>query len=165
MKLLILFTLSIIPLSSQAQGPQMRNIQRTLKDTTTMVALDLNEKTVFCTERGYGINTLKVSVPDLVHLAHFDHKVAGEAQPCIQAGACTENNIPSNIIIPDEPYTIIPIRVRLIQNIQLNVDEKTCAIYLSEKITTFIRNRSFIHFMQGAPGPMDYEKCLKLAPL
>lgn len=140
-------------------------VQSVLKDTTTIVALDLNPKTVFCTARGYGTVQLKVSVPDLDWLAHFDHRVVGEGLPCITGGACSEALQPGNIIDLNEPVVLAPIRVVLKQTLSIDEDAKTCTQTLTENITSLIRGKPFTHVRGSEPVPMDLEKCLKLSVL
>jgi len=138
---------------------------RVLKDTTTMVAIDLNETTAFCTDRGYGNIQLKVSVPDLDILAHFDHRVVGEGQPCITAGRCSPSNGPGAIIDPKEPMAVVPMRVVLEDLVTIDEATATCSHQLRETVTSLIRGKKFSHLRSGLLEPMSYEKCLKLAGL
>jgi hypothetical protein len=133
-----------------------------LKDTTTIVALDLNPKTVFCTARGYGTIQLKISVPDLDWLAHFDHRVVGETLPCITGGECIGELQPGKIIDLNEPITLAPVQVVLKQVLEVDDAAKTCSQTLNEEIHSLIRGKPFNHFKFGDTTPLDYAKCQKL---
>src|SRR5690349_14105848 len=107
-KTLLLLMVSIFQVQAHASPVQ---ISRVLKDTTTTVALELTDQTVFCTNRGYSQIELKVSVPDLEWLAHFDHKVVGERVPCITGGECSPDLQPTTILDPNETVALAPVRV------------------------------------------------------
>lgn len=137
-------------------------VETVLKDTTTIVAVDINPKTVFCTDRGYSNIQLKVSLPDLDWLAHFDHRVVGERLPCITGGACSDALQPGNIIDLNEPIVLAPVRVVLTQTLTVDDASNACTQTLSEEITSLIRGRTFKHFRAGEPTPIDMAKCHKL---
>ena len=139
------------------------SIERTLKDTTTLVAVDLNPKTVFCTSRGYGTQQIKVSVADLNWLAHFDHRVVGETLPCMTGGACTAELQPGVLIDPKEPVVLIPVRVVLTETLSIDEDRKTCSHRLNESVSSLIRGKPFTHWKTGDVEPLPYAKCEKLA--
>jgi hypothetical protein len=132
-----------------------------LKDTTTIIALELTNQTVFCTDRGYGNLQLKVSVPDLDWLAHFDHRVVGESAPCITGGSCFEVQ-PHDIIDPNQRLTIAPMRVVLTEEITVNRQAQTCERQLTENVTSTIRGKAFTHYRGGNIEPWDFEKCALL---
>jgi hypothetical protein len=138
---------------------------RVLKDTTTMVAVDLNEQTVFCTDRGYGNVQLKVSVPDLDVLAHFDHRVVGEGLPCITGGACDETRQPRDIIDPAHPFEVIPVRVVLKENVTVDYEAHTCARVLTEEVSSLIRRHKFVHERGGDVEQVPFDKCQALSGL
>lgn len=132
---------------------------RVLKDTTTWVAISLTPQTVFCTDRGYGTVQLKVSVPDLEHLAHFDHRVVGERLPCITGGLCKPGNNPSDLIQSNERLAVAPIRVVLKETTILNEEGTSCQRQLTEEITSQIRGHRFTHQRANELIPVDVEKC------
>jgi hypothetical protein len=139
---------------------QPESVTQVLKDDTTFVALALNDKTVFCTQFGYGEPELKVSVPDLDWLAHFDHRVVGELLPCMAAGPCSENLQPGNIIDPTAPITRVPVRVVLKASYVIDHTQKTCERTLQEEVHSVIRDRRFTHGRTGAPEAVDYDLCV-----
>ncbi len=140
-------------------------VERTLKDSTTMVALDLNASTVFCTDRGYSNIQLKVSVPDLDVLAHFDHRVVGEDLPCITGGLCGGDLTPDAVIDAKEPIVFAPIRVILKETLTIDHDAKSCTRSLTERISSLIRGRLFNHERSSDAEPLAFEKCKKLSQI
>jgi hypothetical protein len=140
-------------------------VHRVLKDQTTMIALDLNDTSVFCTQRGYGNVQLKISVPDLDWLAHFDHRVEGEGLPCITGGRCTGTLTPAAIIDPADKISVVPMRVILTDELTIDDTAKTCTRQLREDVKSHIRGRNFFHQMWGANESVDYEKCKKVQHL
>lgn len=50
------------------------------------IHLNLNKKSVRCSDLGYGNVQLKISVNDLEWISFFDHSNTGEAEPCMTAG-------------------------------------------------------------------------------
>lgn len=140
-------------------------VVRVLRDSTTIVALNLNTTTVFCTARGYGTVQLKVSVPDLAWLAHFDHRVVGETEPCMTAGVCNEQNGPSRIISSTERLAVVPVRVILTENLVIDEEAKTCTSRLSEEVKSNVRGVDFQHFKSEGPKADDFERCLKIRRL
>ncbi len=136
-------------------------LARTLKDTTTTIALDLNEKTVFCTVQGYSSLQLKVSVPDLDWLAHFNHRVPGESLPCMTAGMCTPELGPKDILAAGR-VGLTRVRVVLVQRISLDADAKTCESVLEETVTANLRGHAFSHFRAGENRPIDFDLCQAL---
>lgn len=162
MKKLIILLGFILQTSAFAEPYQ---VTRVLKDTTTMSAVDLNPQTVFCTDRGYGNIQLKVSVPDLDLLAHFDHRVVGENQPCITGGRCIDGHGPGTIL-NDEPIDTIPLRVILTETLTIDPELKTCTRYVTEEVKSLIRGVKFNHHRADEDAkPMDFEKCMKVEGL
>lgn len=151
--------LSIASVASAA-GPNSYTVERVLKDSTTMSLIELNEQTVFCTARGYGNVQLKVSVPELDELAHFDHRVVGERLPCITGGACSDALQPGLLIRPNERFALAPIRVILKETLQIDPDAKTCQRMLQEEVRSVIREHRFDHFKYSEMKDADYEKCV-----
>lgn len=143
-----------------------RTEARVLKDTTTQVSIPLNAETVFCTERGYGIVQLKVSVPDLAWLAHFDHRVVGEGLPCITGGACSDTQNPGEIIDAAHPLETIPVRVVLSEQLTIDDEAKTCTRFLTEAVTSLIRRHKFEHYRYSDEAvAVPYEQCLAVLGL
>lgn len=142
------------------------SVTRVLKDTTTIVSIPLNAETVFCTDRGYGNVQLKVSVPDLDWLAHFDHRVVGEGLPCITGGACTDANGPGQILDADHPIESIPVRVVLKETLTIDEAAKSCTRYLTEEVSSLIRRHKFEHYrFADQATPVALEQCLAVLGL
>jgi hypothetical protein len=138
------------------------HLMRVLKDTTTQVALELTPTTVFCTARGYMSEVLKVSVPDLDWLAHFDHRVEAEGLPCVAGGPCIDGFGPGQIIDPNDRVALASVRVVLEEHLTLDRQKRTCSRVLGEKIHAVIRGRDFDHFKDSGSESVDFEKCEKL---
>jgi hypothetical protein len=161
--IILLATLTLGATAAQAE-PEV--ITRTLKDTTTIVSVALNEQTVFCTDRGYGNVQLKVSVPDLNWLAHFDHRVVGEGLPCITGGLCDAVRNPGAILDPEHPLESVPVRVVLTETLSLDHDAKTCTRFLTEEVTSLIRRHKFEHYRYSDDvAPVAFEQCLAVRGL
>ena len=161
-----LFLLATL-LTTHAALAEPKTVTRTLKDTTTWIALELNPKTVFCTVKGYGFEQLKISVPDLDWLAHFNHRVEGESLPCVALGRCTHfgNGLdlkPQDIFDPQRPIAIAGIRVILRENLTIDRDAKTCSRVLEEEIGGLIRDHEISHHKHGEAETVLFEKCQKL---
>lgn len=163
MKKALWLLISILPVQTFASD--LIQASRVLKDTTTPVALELTDKTVFCTDRGYGNIQLKISVPDLDWLAHFDHRVVGEGVPCMTAGRCSDALSPNSILEPNERIAIAPIRAILTERLQLDRTRRTCMQFLEEQIESTVRGRRFQHSRAKSMGAMDFEKCEKLVAI
>ncbi|HVH46992.1 MAG TPA: hypothetical protein VM925_31830 [Labilithrix sp.] len=138
---------------------------RVLRDVTTPVVLTLDDKTVFCTDRGYGWTVLKVSVPDLDWLGHFDHRVEGEGLPCITAGQCGAGVQPSSVLDAKNPRANVSVRVVLTEHVVLDRAQKTCWRSLTEHVTAEIRGQSFSHHRSGDIEPSDFDTCDALVKL
>jgi hypothetical protein len=157
--------LAMVLVQAQAYGAPVR-VSRVLKDSTTIVALELTNQSVFCTDLGYGNVQLKVNVPDLDWLAHFDHRVVGEGLPCITGGECSDALNPGSIIDPNERLAIVPVRVILTERLWIDEEKKTCHRFLEEEIKSHIRGRNFYHHRtDDDAAPADFEKCVKTANL
>jgi hypothetical protein len=145
-----------------AQAFATRNVQRVLKDATTMVALELTDKNVFCTALGYGTVQLKVNVPELDHLAHFDHRVVGEGRPCITGGECSDSNTVDSILNGDK-VVAVPMRVILSEYLEINDQAKTCTRTLVEDIKSHIKGKNFVHRRTSdVPVEVPYDNCIKI---
>ncbi len=154
-------TLSLTALSGKAETVVKT---RVLKDSTTLIALELNKKTVFCTDLGYGNVQLKINVPELDDIAHFNHRVVGEGLPCIAGGACTSELGPDNILDESKPIEIVPVRVVLSEILEIDEPSKSCMRSLVEKVQSVVRGVEFTHHRESRVAE-KIEKCLKAATL
>jgi hypothetical protein len=162
MKLIHTLFITTFCLNAGGAHAEARVEERVLKDTTTMVSVALNNESVFCTARGYGSVQLKISVPELSHLAHFDHRVVGESVACITGGECTDTNKPGNIVDPARPLSLVPVRVILSEQLTIDDEAKSCERVLTELVKSTIREQNFTHFRNGEPTAENYEKCLQV---
>ncbi len=151
---------AILAMSSLTAMAESVTTTRVLKDETTVIALKLTPDTVFCTDRGYGNIQLKVSVPDLDWLAHFDHRVFGEGLPCIAGGRCDETRNPGAILNSTNAYDVVPVRVILSEILEIDADAKTCTRSLQETVKAHIRGVDFSHDRYDeAPALVEFERC------
>lgn len=142
-----------------AQAADSEEVVRVLKDSTTFVGLELNNQSVFCTSRGYGTVQLKVSVPDLDWLAHFDHRVVGERLPCITGGVCGDDLQPNLLVKAEEPVVSAPIRVILREALVADYDQQHCKRQLREEVQSLIRGIRFTHHKAGKWEDVEWLKC------
>jgi hypothetical protein len=149
--------------TTSADGLEVHS--RVVRESTTPVVLTLDSKTVFCTDRGYGMTVLKVSVPDLDWLAHFDHRVEGEGLPCMTAGACTPSFGPNAVTEGAEARVTSSVHVTLTEVVTLDRTKKTCERRLDEEVDADIRGHAFTHSRSGNVEPSDFETCAAIAKL
>lgn len=139
--------------------------ERTLKDTTTWIALSLNEGTVFCSAIGYGSSFLKVSVPDLDWLAHFDHRADTLGLPCAAAGECSDVLNPETILQSRPGVESVALRVILTEVLSVDVEGQRCQRWLREEVQAVVRGVPLRHRVQGEPQEVPFETCRALAAL
>jgi hypothetical protein len=156
MKKILLSTLLSLHLSALGAPEES---SRVLKDSTTWVALELNDKTVFCTDKGYGNVQLKVSVPDLDWLAHFDHRVVGERVPCITGGACSEFLQPDKLLDGGNSIVVVPMRVVLTEHLKIDRDAQSCERQIQEAVHSQIKGQMFSHYRSGAWQSANLDIC------
>lgn len=144
-----------------------------LKNESHQISIDLNSKTVRCSDLGYGNVQLKISVLPLEYISFFDHSNRGEAEPCMTAGmmSCLQDpfgNGPSG----DETSMLDRFRALglvktqlqrvLSEKITLNHTQRTCHRRLEETVETDVDGVLFTHFRSGDLGEYPYEVCLEL---
>jgi hypothetical protein len=145
-----------------AQEAALETKERVLRDGTTPSVVLLTAETVRCSALGYGRPELKVSVPDLKHLAVLDHANEGEAAPCVTAGACRAGNDPESILDPASTEATTELRVTLVERYVLDHVRKTCHRTLSERVQASIRGKEFRHLKGADLGALPYEACVIL---
>lgn len=137
--------------------------RRVLRDTTTPIALELTDETVFCSAFGYGASFLKVSVPDLDWLAHFDHRVIENGLPCAASGACDETNNPEALLAGNPRLSVVPVQVVLTEILTLDPAAGTCMRQLVEDVTIQLADRKLKHHAEGEVSAYPFEKCAAVA--
>lgn len=138
-------------------------VRRALRDQTTDIALALNEQTVFCSAQGYSASFLKVSVPDLDWLAHFDHRVDSAGLPCAAAGECSDTVTPQSLLGANASLSVVPVRVVLTERLILDAGARTCLRQLVETVTIQLKDRVLRHSAEDDLTAFPYEKCAALA--
>ena len=139
--------------------------ERILKDTTTWIALSLNAETVFCSAIGYSASFLKVSVPDLDWLAHFDHRADTLGLPCAAAGQCTDLLDPETILQSRPGVEPVALRVILTEVLSVDLEGQRCQRWLREEVQAVVRGVPLRHRVQGEPEDVPFETCRALAAL
>lgn len=139
--------------------------RRVLRDQTTTIALSLNSETVFCSALGYSASFLKVSVPDLDWLAHFNHRVEASGLPCAAAGECSEANSPEAVLASNPSLAMVPMRVVLTEHLDIDPAAHTCKRQLVETVTVQLNGRVLRHSAQDEFTDYPFEKCAAIAAL
>ncbi|MBC8057159.1 MAG: hypothetical protein H7Y61_11345 [Rhizobiales bacterium] len=137
-------------------------VARYLPPTTT-IALALSPQTVFCSALGYSASFLKVSVPDLDWLAHFDHRVDEAGLPCAAAGECSATLTPQALLSANPSLALVPVRVVLSESLILDPTARTCTRRLVEKVTIELSDRVLRHTVEDQPVDWPYETCAALS--
>lgn len=137
--------------------------QRVLSDKTSQVALALNDETVFCSAIGYGVSFLKVSVPDLDWLAHFNHRANTLGLPCAAAGECTDLLNPESILQSRPGVEAVEVRVILTEVLRIDVEGQRCSRWLKEDVEATVRGVQLRHHVEGTPEEVPFETCQVLA--
>ena len=148
------------------RGPiQSGDRQRVLSDKTSRVALALNDETVFCSAIGYGVSFLKVSVPDLDWLAHFNHRANTLGLPCAAAGECTDLLNPESILQSRPGVEAVDVRVVLTEVLRVDVEPQRCSRWMTESVEAKVRGLQLRHHVDGTPEDVPFERCQVLASL
>jgi hypothetical protein len=158
--------ISLLLAASGAQADPLETKIYIIKDQTSPVTVELDTNTVRCSEVGYGLSNLKVSVPELKFLAHFDHSTPGDINPfpCITAGMCATpwnptGPTPATLIRADQPTEAIQVRIVLKETYLLDHTAQTCHRTLQEDVTTTIRGLDFYHHREARFGQFPYAAC------
>lgn len=131
-----------------------------VQDVTTPISLQLDDTSVFCTSLGYGGDYfLKVSIPQLDALAHFDHRVEGTNLPCAAVGACTAQMNTENIIQGNPGLEPVDLRVVLTEKRILDGDAQTCSRQLVEDVSAIVRGVPLKHHVEGAVETAALSDC------
>ncbi len=135
-------------------------LTRTVSDVTTPISLELNDTSVFCTVLGYGgENFLKVSIPQLDSLAHFDHRVEGTNLPCAAVGECTPQMNADNILQNNPGIEPVDLRVDLTEKRFLDGDAQTCQRQLIEDVSAVVRGVPLHHHVEGELETLTLAEC------
>lgn len=139
--------------------------QRVVSDKTSPVALTLNADTVFCSALGYGVSFLKVSVPDLDWLAHFNHRANTLGLPCAAAGECTDLLNPESILQSRPGVETVEVRVVLTEVLRVDLQGQRCSRWLKEDVEAKVRGVQLRHHVDGPVEAVPFEQCQVLAAL
>ena len=143
-------------------------VERIIKDEVHKTTITLDDSTVRCSSLGYGMSELKISVPSLEWYAIFDHSNQDGRGPCVTAGTefcngfdrfSNENNIPDNLLDPDNTRQDIEVRVFLKEVFQATAD--SCLRTLKEHVETNVRGIPFTHVRVKSIGTLPLSECLQ----
>lgn len=165
-KILFLFLSS---LAIQAQAKE--NI--VLSDEIKVVA-EINDKTVFCSEKGYGIAELKINIKDLdgkTILDHSNYRFGDPSRlPCMTAGYCkgsfgNEGLTVEDILQGNPGQEKIVIKRQVIEDFYKAHDQTNnvyvCQREIIEKLETVIRGIKFHHQRTLSAESFPLDKCGK----
>ncbi|HEY0880427.1 MAG TPA: hypothetical protein VGD87_02795 [Archangium sp.] len=138
-------------------------LRTVLSDVTSPISLLLTQDTVFCSAIGYGLSFLKVSIPQLDQLAHFDHRVEEAGLPCAAVGACDEELGPQSVLQGNPGVENVSVRVVLTEVIRIDEAEGTCSRQLLEDVFTTVRGNELRHHEEDEPSPMRFDDCRAIA--
>jgi hypothetical protein len=150
------------PVPTRAR-PLPAELRTVLRDVTTPIDLLLSEDTVFCSAIGYGLSFLKVSIPQLDELAHFDHRVEEAGLPCAAVGACDAELGPQSVLQGKPGVERVSVRVVLTEVIRIDEEAGACSRQLLEDVFTTVRGNELRHHEEDARSPMSFDDCRAIA--
>jgi hypothetical protein len=144
-------------------APLPAEVRTVLRDVTTPIDLSLTPSTVFCSAIGYGLSFLKVSIPQLDELAHFDHRVEEAGLPCAAVGACDDVLGPDSVLQGRPGVERVAVRVVLLEVLRLDHETKQCTRQLKEDVFATVRGVALSHDEEDKPAPLAWDACVLLA--
>lgn len=157
----------VFSFAAEAQQPRFEHFTRVSLQDKFTAPLDLNTETVRCSQVGYGMEELKISVPVLKWMAIFDHANIGEEQPCMTAGACKamwmeDGHTVEEFLARISGPQIAEIQRVLSESFALNHDQRSCKRTLSESLETTVGGVKFNHVVSKHIGDLPFEACLEI---
>jgi hypothetical protein len=160
---LITFTISLFGYGKSYAG------ERIVLHDSKNVSLKVNETTVRCSEKGYGLSELKVNIHDLDGWTILDHSNAafGEfnGEPCMTAGACkspiSRNGFDLQDILskaPDSTKAIVERTIVEKKEVTVDGENNVCRRTITENLKTKILNIDF-HHSRSFSQDFDVEAC------
>ena len=139
-----------------------------ISDKTINSTIKLNSITVRCSMIGYGVEKLKVSVPDLEWEVLLDHLNFGKNEPCMTSGACSFS--PGAEVHPDVASILninkltedIEIQIILVEKYSINHKNKSCNRILEESLLSKVRSKTFTHSRSISFGDYPYKLCIQI---
>jgi hypothetical protein len=125
------------------------------------VDIELNDKTVLCTNADYSARMLKINIPQLRNFTSLDHTNSGTGQPCAQGGVCTDSNSPDSVIKLG-PTVTASLQVQRKLFAQIDHEKKTCVMEMTEIVDVDIKGKNFHHEAWGSIGSVSYASCVAL---
>lgn len=126
-----------------------------LKDQKTF-EVEVNQTTVRCSARGYGLEELKINIKDLDGWTLFDHSniLFGDfiGLPCMTAGLCSfsggEDGLNVDDVVQNNPRTetiVVSREVIESRHVKNDGNDKICSRSLMEKLHTTVGGVKFDH--------------------
>lgn len=157
----LLLLASLLNISqAQAARPEQETKETIVHRTTTVVDVDLNEKTVVCSRADYAMPMLKVLIPQLDDITLLEHQNFGATAPCVTTGetcflgsrsgkgASPDDILQGNPQVVKANVTVTEKRIEYRDN-----KEETCLVELVETVETEIRGKKLFHERrQSLPG-------------
>ena len=141
-----------------------------LKDSKEL-KVDINEKTVICSARGYGMPELKVNIAELNGWTLLDHtniRFGGNNLPCMTAGLCKSMSNDGKFDIEDviqnnpkqEKIVVFRELTETRTVVEESVGKKVCQSYITENLHTVIRGISFDHSRNSMLNSLPESACV-----
>lgn len=138
-------------------------VQETLiHETTTTTFIETSPDTVICSAADYSLPQLKILIPELAALTLLDHQNTGAGAPCVAAGPCFTDGVPT----PEEvlstlwSWNLVEIRVSAIRVDTVDHDNETCSVQLKETVNLTLGQTPFYHEELANLGTRPYLDCL-----
>lgn len=148
---------------------ERRWVERVSLADSFFVHVDIEEGKVRCSALGYGMEELKIEVPDLRSEALFNHANFGEAQPCMTAGICKVDWVPDHQgftpadLIQDNPAREqMLVERELVESFDINITQQKCQRRLRENLKGVLRGIEFKHTVAKSIGDLPIEVCLEI---
>jgi hypothetical protein len=142
------------------------SFSRVSKSDSFSALVLVDSQNVRCSGLGYGREELKISVPALAWWGVFDHRNAGETQPCMTAGPCASpwwDGLSVDDLIQDRPGPeTVTIQRELVETFLVDHQRQHCERSLTENLTTELRGLNFRHSVSKDIGSLPFQSCLDI---
>ncbi len=159
--------LAATPAFAAAEAERFETRETVVHATTTVLDVELNEKTVICSRADYSFPMLKVLIPGLEGITLLNHQNRGAGAPCVTTnescrpasrfgpGASPESILQGRPGTEKVEVTVTAKRKDIMDHV-----EKTCTQTLIETVDTTIRGKKLTHVRYNNLNPRNYELCL-----
>jgi hypothetical protein len=135
--------------------------ERVILSDSIAIKAEVNDQTVRCSSRGYGLEELKINLKELDGKTVLNHSnvLFGDLkpEPCLTAGVCKNefSDLPgfevSDVVQNNPRVESIIVKREIIEKRELITvdDEQKCQRSISEKLHTIVGNIAFDHIRFG----------------